>query len=165
VRPSLLLCLLAPAVLGADPPAPFLRLAELEITRQADADFAEERALYWRKCALALQSRRDSRSHALRGVGLFLATVPLEYAISRHRHTRQAEPVALNATAFVLMGATLFHLSRSYRRWEHYERDRGCCRLWQEYAKPPTAKVAAADPPCVGPSRPFHLAQNMEEGY
>lgn len=160
MRPWTCLFLLAPTVLAAEPSPFFLRLAELEITRQADIDFAEERALYWRKCALALQSRRESRHHALRGVALFLATVPLEYAISHHRHIRKTEPVTLNATAFVLLGATLFQLSRSYRRWEHYERDRGCCRLWQEYAKPPTAKVAAADPPWLGPSRPSQLAHS-----
>src|SRR5687768_8594074 len=84
--------LIAAAALAADPVPDFLRLAEIEIGRAADADLAEERRLYWRKCSLALKARRDSRSHALRGVGLFLATVPLEYSISRYRHIRKAEP-------------------------------------------------------------------------
>jgi hypothetical protein len=173
MRPLLWFLLLSPADFAQDPPPGFprpaaanvLRLAEIDIGRRVDDGLAEERRLYWLKCSLALKARRDSRGYALRGLGLFLATVPLEYTISRHRHIRHAEPVALNAAAFVLMGATLFQLSRSYRHWEEYERDRNCCRIWQEYARPTTAKVAAADPPWGGPSRPFYSAQRVGDAY
>lgn len=165
MRPWILLFLIARMAPAADRTPDFLRLAESEIVHQLDFDFAEERLLYWRKCALALKSRSDSRTHALRGVALFLATVPVEYTISRHRHMRHAEPVTLNAAAFVLIGATLFQLSRSNRRWEQYERDRGCCRLWQEYAIPTTAKVAAADEPWGRPSRPSFPGKISGEGY
>lgn len=100
-----------------------------------DSALAEERRRYWLKCTQATGSRRQSRHHALQGLALFVANVPLEYSISRYRHTRNAEPVALNAAAFVLFSAALLKLTLSYQSWQDYERDRPCCRYWQEYAQ------------------------------
>lgn len=105
-----------------------------EISAAIESGLAEERRLYWLKCSGARQSLRRSRVHALAGVGLFLANAPLEYAISHLRYRGQKEPAALNAAAFVLMGASLWNLAWARVHDARYEHGRFCCRLWQEYA-------------------------------
>lgn len=100
-----------------------------------DSGLAEERRLYWLKCSGSRESLRLSRVHALVGVGLFLANAPLEYSISHLRHRDQAEPAALNAAAFVLMGASLWNLAWARVHDARYQQSRACCRMWQEYAE------------------------------
>lgn len=100
-----------------------------------DSALSQERKLYWMKCSQALASRHKSRRHALQGLVLFIANVPLEYTASRYRHVSRSEaPQELNGAAFVLMCSSLLHLSLSFRHYQDYQRDRACCRLWQEYA-------------------------------
>lgn len=126
MRPLLLVLLLAPLAFGQGDPS-------ADIRPLVDSSLAQEKKLYWLKCQQALQGRRDYRRHALQGLALFLANVPLEYAASTYRHVRKAEPVELNLATFVLMSASLLHFSLSYRANEEYERGRTCCRFWQGF--------------------------------
>ena len=109
-----------------------------EIAALVDSGLVQEKKLYWLKCSQALKSKQESRRHALEGVALFLATVPLEYSISRIHHLEKTEaPTPLNGAAFVLMCGSLWHLAVSFHHFQDYQRDRACCRYWQEYTPQP----------------------------
>lgn len=133
VRPLVLglslVCLIRPA------PAQAADLFLRDLDAMVENGLAEERRLYFLKCQSAMVSRERHVRDALIGMAFFLADVPLEYASSRIIHTERRQPASLNAAAFVLMGISLYHLSRSNRHFQDYARDRGACRCWQDYAK------------------------------